>query len=137
MSIAVAPSTEFDYGTGGETTLATGYMRINEKVMSQEFWPGMPVSKNVPSALYVLAHEWGHAFPDKESARDKHVHHDAVAAGGMTRYGTVGAGAGNQNTPAEGYAEAFAEWSLTNGKTTNKAAQEYAKRFKWGERFGN
>jgi hypothetical protein len=55
----------------------------------------------------------------------------------MTRYGTVGAGRNNQNTPAEGYAEAFAEWSLTDGKTTNKAAQEYAKRFKWGERFGN
>lgn len=135
MSIAVAPSTEFGRGVGGETTLGTGYMRINERVMKQDFWPGMPVSKDVPSALYVLAHEWGHAFPDKESARDKHVHRDAIKAGGMTKYGTVGED--ERNAPAEGYAEAFAEWSLTDGKTTNKAAQEYAKRFHWEERFGN
>lgn len=135
MAIRVEPSTQFGHGVGGETTLATGYMRINEKVMQQDFWPGMPVSSGVPSALYVLAHEWGHAFPDKGAARDTHVHHDAVAAGGMSKYGTRG-GANEEGHAAEGYAEAFAEWSLTEGKTTNKAAQEYAKRFNWGERFG-
>jgi hypothetical protein len=136
LAIRVAPSTEFGWDTGGETTLGTGYIRINEKVMLQDFWPGMPVSKDVPSALYVLAHEWGHAFPDKEQARDKHAHHHAVQQGGMSRYGTQG-GDGAEGNAAEGYAEAFAEWSLSNGKTTNKAAQDYAKRFKWGERFGN
>jgi hypothetical protein len=136
LAIRVAPSDEFGWGVGGETTLGTGYIRINEKVLLQDFWPGMPVSKDVPSALYVLAHEWGHAFPSKEQARNTHVHNDAVKSGGMTRYGTHG-GKDAEGHAAEGYAEAFAEWSLSNGKTTNKAAQEYAKRFGWGERFGN
>jgi hypothetical protein len=135
LAIRVAPSSEFGWNVGGETTISTGHMRINERVMTQDIWAGMPVSKGVPSALYVLAHEWGHAFPDKDDARNKHVHKDAVAAGGMTRYGTVGDN--DHNTPAEGYAEAFAEWSLTNGQTTNPAAREYARRFKWEERFGN
>lgn len=135
MTIMVDPSDQFDWGTGGETTLSTGHMRINEKVMLQDFWPGMPVSKDVPSALYVLAHEWGHAFPEKDDARNTHVHKDAVKAGGMTRYGKEG-GEGPEGHAAEGYAEAFAEWSLTDGKTTNEAAQEYARRFHWRDRFG-
>ena len=136
MAIRVAPSSEFGWDVGGETTISTGHMRINERVLTQDFWPGMPVSKDVPSALYVLAHEWGHAFPDKNDARNTHAHQDAVSAGGMTRYGTIG-GDGAEGNAAEGYAEAFAEWSLTDGKTTNKAAQEYARRFHWGERFGS
>jgi hypothetical protein len=136
MAIRVAPSSEFGWDVGGETTISTGHMRINERVMTQDFWPGMPVSKDVPSALYVLAHEWGHAFPDKHDARNTHVHKDAVKAGGMTRYGTHG-GTDAEGHAAEGYAEAFAEWSLTDGKTTNPAAQAYAREFHWGERFGN
>lgn len=136
MAIRVAPSSEFGWDVGGETTISTGHMRINERVLKEKIWPGMPVSKDVPSALYVLAHEWGHAFPNKEDARNTHVHRDAVQAGGMTRYGTVG-GDGEEGHAAEGYAEAWAEWSLTDGKTTNPAAIEYAKRFHWEERFGN
>lgn len=134
LRIRVDPSTEFDYGVGGETTLATGYMRINEKTLRQKTWPGMPVSSTVSSNLYVLAHEWGHAFPTKEDARETHVHNAAIKAGGMSRYGT--SGIDGVLAPAEGYAEAFAEWSLSDGKTTNAAAREYARRFKWSERFG-
>ncbi len=134
LRIRVDPSTEFGYNVGGETTLATGYMRINEKTLQQKTWPGMPISSTVSSNLYVLAHEWGHAFPEKEEAREKHVHNAAIEAGGMSRYGT--SGVDGVLAPAEGYAEAFAEWSLSDGKTTNPAAQEYARRFKWGERFG-
>jgi len=136
LAIRVAPSSEFGWDVGGETTISTGHMRINERVLTQKIWPGMPISSNVPSALYVLAHEWGHAFPDKKDARNTHVHGDAVAAGGMTKYGRIG-GDGKEGNAAEGYAEAFAEWSLTDGKTTNLAALEYARRFHWEERFGN
>lgn len=136
LAIRVAPSSEFGWDVGGETTISTGHIRINERVLTQQIWPGMPVSKDVPSALYVLAHEWGHAFPDKADARNTHTHKHAVAAGGMTRYGTHG-GDGPEGHAAEGYAEAFAEWSLSNGKTTNKAAQEYALAFRWKERFGS
>jgi hypothetical protein len=128
LHILVAPSSEFEFGVGGETTLATGYMRINEAVFKRDVWPGMPVSSNVSPVMYVLAHEWGHAFPSKEDARDQTIHRHSISAGGMTRYG--------KTAPEESYAEAFAEWILTNGKTTNQAALEYAERFNWGERFG-
>lgn len=136
LAIRVAPSSEFGWDVGGETTISTGHMRINERVLKQDFWPGMPVSKDVPSALYVLAHEWGHAFPNKEDARNTHTHRHAVDAGGMSRYGTHG-GVDAEGHAAEGYAEAFAEWSLSNGKTTNPAAIEYARAFGWEARFGN
>lgn len=136
MAIRVAPSSEFGWDTGGETTISTGHMRINERVIKEKIWSGMPVSKGVPSALYVLAHEWGHAFPEKADARNVEVHNHAVHLGDMSRYGTTG-GDGKEGHAAEGYAEAFAEWALSEGKTTNQAAQEYARRFHWRERFGN
>jgi hypothetical protein len=134
IRIRVGPAKEFGFNVGGETTLGTGYISINEKVLKQKTWPGMPVSSKVSSALYVLAHEWGHAVPSKEEARENHIHDAAIEAGGMTKYGTTGVN--GVLVPAEGYAEAFAEWSLTDGKTTNAAAQEYAKHFHWSERFG-
>lgn len=134
MRIQVAPSTQFQYGVGGETTVSTGSMFINENVLTREVWPGMPVSDSVSSSQYVLAHEWGHSLSTKEEAYEHEVHNHAIEAGGLTRYGT--SGADGVLAPAEGYAEAFAEWALTQGTTTNPAAIEYAKRFKWGERFG-
>jgi hypothetical protein len=128
MHINIAAASTFDSDTGGETTLATGYMRINENVIKRKTWPGMPASSDVSSALYVLAHEWGHSFPTKEEARDQAVYREAIAARGMTRYG--------KTAPEESYAEAFAEWFLTKGKTTNPAALVYAKHFGWRKRFG-
>jgi hypothetical protein len=134
MHISVGPSSQFGKGVGGETTLGTGSMFINEDVVKRDKWPaGMPASKNVDAALYVLAHEWGHSVSTPDEAREKHVHNQAVIAGGMSRYGTYGV-TGVRN-PAEGFAEAFAEWALTKGKTTNPATLEYAKHFGWRNRF--
>jgi len=135
MSVTVAPSSDFGFNVGGETTMGTGSIHINEKVLTQETWPGMPVSEKVSSSMYVLAHEWGHALSTPEEGREKHIHQTAIKAGGMTRYGT--AGANGVLAPAEGYAESFAEWALTHGETRNPAAQEYAKHFHWGDKFGS
>lgn len=134
MRIRVAASSEFGQGVGGETTLGTGSMYINENVLERDTWGGMPVSNNVSSGLYVLAHEWGHSLSTVDEAREKHVHDHAIEAGGLTRYGRTGAD--GVRAPAEGYAEAFAEWALTDGNTTNPAALVYAERFKWRDRFG-
>lgn len=135
MHISVAPPTQFETGVGGETTISTGSMFINEKYLAKnKVWAGMPVSKNVSAAQYILAHEWGHSLSTKDEADEAHTHDHAIDAGGMTHYGTSDH-AGNR-APREGYAEAFAEWSLSKGKTSNPAALVYAKKFKWGERFG-
>lgn len=134
MHINMAGSDQFDKGVGGETTIGTGSMFLNETIMRMGRWPGMPASKDVNSALYVLAHEWGHALSTLDEADDKHTHRHAIDAGGMTRYGRTGSD--GVLAPREGYAEAFAEWALTEGKTTNAAARVYAEKYKWGERFG-
>lgn len=134
MHINVSPRGKFDRGVGGETTLGTGYMNINEDVALQRTWPGMPISKQVSSARYVMAHEWGHSIDGPEKARETEVHNHAIEVGGLTTYGRTGAD--GVRAPAEGYAESFAEWALSLGKTTNKAALEYAEHFHWGERFG-
>jgi hypothetical protein len=135
MHINVVPSTELEFGVGGETTLSTGYMRINERTLRQKTWAsGMPISSKVASALYVLAHEWGHALSTKDEADDHHTHDHALESGGMTKYGSKDHN--GKKVPREGYAEAFAEWALSEGKTTNPAALVYAEKFHWGERFG-
>jgi hypothetical protein len=129
-----APHT-FGEGVGGETTQGTGDMRINESVLTRKAWPGMPVSSSVTPSQYVLAHEWGHVIATPTEAKNKEVHRAAIDAGGLTGYGIRGVT--GVLAPAEGYAEAFAEWSLTDGKTKNKAAIIYANRSRWGEKYGS
>jgi hypothetical protein len=135
MRIHVAPSDQFGRGVGGETTISTGSMFVNERYLDRDrVWRGMPISSEFTASQYILAHEWGHSLSTKDEADEAHTHNHAIEAGGMTTYGTH-----DHNgvlTPREGYAEAFAEWSLSRGKTTNPATLVYAERFKWGERFG-
>lgn len=128
VAMSVDPSFEFDKGVGGETTPGTGHVRINEAVLADKHWPGMPVSTEVTASQYVLAHEWGHVT-SSDNAKDRTVHRAAIDAGGLTRYGI--AGATGVLAPEEGYAEAFAEWTLTAGQTTNPAAIVYADKNGW------
>lgn len=135
MAITIEGKGEFGNMVGGETTLNTGSMRLNEAVFeSGRKWnSGMPSQASVPASKYVLAHEWGHSLSTKEQADNRTVHRKAIDSGELSRYGT--AGVTGVLAPREGYAEAFAEWSLTNGKTTNAAAKAYADEFGWGEKF--
>jgi len=134
VHISVDPESSFGRGVGGETTPGTGHIRVNEKSLNEKTWSGMPASADVTSSQYVLAHEWGHVVSTPEEAKNKSVHREAIDVGGLTRYGI--AGADGVLAPAEGYAESFAEWSLTDGTTDNAAAKVYAKKFGWGEKFG-
>lgn len=135
MRISVAPSSQFGRGVGGETTISTGSMFINERYLGRDQpWDGMPISSEFSASQYILAHEWGHSLSTKDEADEADTHNHAIKAGGMTKYGT--ADHGGNLTPREGYAEAFAEWALSKGKTKNPATLVYAKKFNWGERFG-
>lgn len=134
MDIAVAPSTDFKQGVGGETLLGTGAIRINAHVFGTgphapltpfgHWTGGMPAAANNSGPRYVLGHEWGHAVdvpPPVDEAMTARLQKD------LSRYG--------HENQAEAYAEAFVEWSLTGGKTTNPGAQEHAAYYKWGERW--
>lgn len=100
----------------------------------------MPASRTTTAPAFVLTHEWGHVVDvmsddyyvdNSETVINKF---DANLNGtfnrlgyrvfnSMSKYG--------QSSPAETYAEAFAEWAITGGETDNFAAKWYAKEFNW------
>jgi hypothetical protein len=104
--------------------------------------------KDVSVSKYVMAHEWGHAWETKtgkligdsgltgkgnldrfrfEMAKDKFIANSikegTLKGGFMSPYGKTGI--------SESYAEAFADFYLTNGKSSNPVVQDMAKEFKW------
>jgi len=92
----------------------------------------MPVASTgaIEQWRYGMTHEWGHLVDPQQvprtwrddaarKAQDLMYEHEAE----MTPYGM-----GHRN---EALAEAFAEWFLTQGRSTNGAAQAYAAAFGW------
>ena len=99
----------------------------------------MPSVSKVPSYIYTLTHEFGHTR-DYRGSGGHHFqgHHDHLEDGHdhnhdddiLHEHGGHMSGYGRTN-PAESYAEAFAEWVNTDGKTDNPAVRAYAERFNW------
>jgi hypothetical protein len=98
--------------------------------------------KTSSNAEYLIAHEWGHAIQSKfdNNLLSKGIATSVVSEtfnnsvklgiskgvgkkGSMSKYG-------NKNN-FESYAEGFADFYLTNGKSSNAVTQELAKEFKW------
>ena len=80
----------------------------------------------------VVIHEMGH-INDKqmrrESGRSEHMMNVMDAA---TEWGTSSRmSAYGRSSDVEGYAEAFAEWTATGGKTNNQAVLDYGEMFGW------
>jgi hypothetical protein len=80
-----------------------------------DFMPSAPSKGN--GIKYVLAHEWGHVVDSRSD--DKVTNH----TDGMSEYG--------KSHPREGFAEAFADNYVTNGKSTNPATKAYAEEEGW------
>jgi hypothetical protein len=79
---------------------------------------------------YVVTHEYGHVhhftgFNGSPLPRTKMqaVFDNSTVQKALSKYGRTNA--------YEGYAEAFSEWALTSGETTNLAARIYAESFSW------
>lgn len=85
----------------------------------------MPAFTKTPPTRYILAHEWGHTIslvhPDQMADAYETVRAGKVT--GMSEYGL--------EDMQEAFAEAFAEWFITEGKTRNPAARYYALKFGW------
>jgi hypothetical protein len=96
----------------------------------------------VPVSKYTMAHEWGHAWESKQlkmanvSGRErlrfdinrdvnlqKAIKEGTSKGGFMSDYG--------KTANAESYAEAFADFYLSNGEPLNAVTEEMAKVFKW------
>lgn len=85
----------------------------------------MPSAKGAGRVRYAIAHEYGHAIMQKNQSNAAAQAMYAEHKGDLSVYG--------KHDNKEAYAEAFAEWHLTNGKTDNPAVRAYAKKFGWGK----
>lgn len=112
----------------GETETYSGRIRLSSFTLTEGPAPKgstqwMPTAQRVPNAEYTLAHEWGHAV-SKSWDDDRKL--GTLWNGNdpnMSDYG--------RTSPYEAQAEAFAEWYLTNGKTTNSTVLKYATTYGW------
>lgn len=87
------------------------------------------------TARYLISHEYGHTMDNLRSGSsgtspsmraaysDIMKRHKAGEATGLSEYG--------RSQPAEAYAETFAEWHMSGGKTTSPAAQHFARLYGW------
>lgn len=112
--------------------------RLFEKVYPASYFQTgdkhfMPVADQAHGIEYVLAHEWGHAIegdPGAQTARAVEGKATLLSMYRKFKYDDDLSGYGGTSTH-EAYAESFAEWWLTRGRTTNPVAQAYAREFDW------
>lgn len=140
-------------GVGGETLFPTAQMTINQDSFSKNpadyGRPGhfYPNQRRVPVTEWVITHEWGHVITPTHSflemAQTQATMHPMLwrmafknqypdssdldfwdsRAGRMPVYAA--------SDPGEAYAEAFAEWVTTGGRTNNQVVKDYAARYHW------
>lgn len=123
LQVNVRNPKDMPNNVAAETVHGRGFINISSDAVNNA--PGwdtshlMPAAKGVDRQTYVLTHEWGHAIDDDSKQLLWAKHFTELSA-----YGG--------ESPREAKAEAFAEWSLSSGKTNNPAAIDYAKELGWG-----
>jgi hypothetical protein len=116
-----------DERADGQTVHGEAFIQLKGKVWREHKTAAdgfMPAQDHHERWQYTLAHEWGHAIDHADGLRQMMAAFSDDSPH-LSAYG--------ESSPREAYAEAFAEWYLTKGHTTNKAARFYAKEFGWGE----
>lgn len=125
-----------------ETIRGTGFIRLaddawderefRERVDNDPDYFMEQAQHNGP-VEYFLTHEWGHVIdyddaPGGDYKTQAHLKHQV--SGDLSEYG-FGLDPTNVHDVNEAYAEAFAEWFLSEGMTKNGAAQAYADMYQW------
>lgn len=87
----------------------------------------MPSAKKNVRA-YPLAHEWGHTLDQRRIGKANNDHNIVAKGGGLSEYGKWDS--------RESFAESFAEWHLTGGRSTNPAVQYFSETYNWGSEGG-
>lgn len=89
----------------------------------------MPVARRASGASeqwrYILAHEWGHVITPADVLDNPRKSEEMYGAN-KRHFGEYGA-----HSAVEAIGEAFAEWYLTGGETTNPGARAYARWLGW------
>jgi hypothetical protein len=103
----------------------------------------MPVGDTVPTAQYVVTHEYGHLteFAAQHTSANENMPPPATVqaafaaanrlSAGLPANSSKGLSEYGRNNAHEAYAEAFAEWTITGGKTDSAVAATYASIFGW------
>ncbi len=92
----------------------------------------MPEYKNTKNNLeYYITHEYGHVVDNRsqgfrgEVVEDRSVLDSSGSFNSLSKYG--------QASDVEAYAESYAEWSLSDGESSNEAATYFADKYGWGD----
>lgn len=101
------------------------YEKASRPLLPEKTGNFMPNAAVVPRGEYIITHEYGHVL-DNDKHFDGHAEPLWTNEQVNKDLGVYG-----QHASAEGYAEAYAEWTTSNGETTNPAAQTYAKYEGW------
>ena len=94
--------------------------------LSDQNW-NMPVRKTTSEATYVLTHEYGHITDELDDKTRNDLFIEKVRMGSFKE----GAGVYSGLNQYEAIAEAFTEWTLSDGKTTSRFTQLVASRLGW------
>lgn len=126
VNVSVVPQAHMSAeNVRGMTQRGTGRIFLSEEIFrdgAQQHDPGfMPSYKDKGVVDYTLTHEWGHA-------RDNLSDGDSIKAWGESMDGVSTYGLFSHR---EAFAEAFAEWNLSGGQTSNPSARAYAERYGW------
>jgi hypothetical protein len=123
--------------TGAFTLLGTSKITVNPKLLRPGYDQQVHFENFMPSAeqsgipAYVITHEYGHVLTPTLTEPDATYQVPAKSVDDEWSDNLFFQSVYGQSQPAEGFAEAFAEWDLTEGKTETDVAREYASRFHW------
>lgn len=117
----------------GQTNTKTHAIAISPMVFSDEAKitnnSTMPMLAKVPPVQFVAAHEWAHVVSAiNQAVYIKILEHNLPT---LYMYSMVDMSDYGMTQGWEGLAEAFAEWHLSEGKTSNLSATMFAKVLGW------
>jgi SPP1 gp7 family putative phage head morphogenesis protein len=91
----------------------------------------MPVLQTMKQWEYTLTHEWGHHIDVNDLQREKRAMQTLAINKIKTAYPDAFTSKYSGKNEKEFFAEMFAEWYGTGGKTENQLVQAMAKEFSW------
>jgi len=111
----------------GKANIGHPEMWLSPQIFNRDTWnlsDGMPVYRTgkVTALTYVLAHEWGHTRDFRKEGTARNQRRRCPCRQALLH---------KNSNHWEDYAEAFAEWYLSEGKTDNVAARWYAVQNRW------
>ena len=124
----------------GQATLGNANIRIAEKTVLQGQQPDpkaagafkMPALGEHAQFDYTLAHEWGHSIDVSQSVNyaSRSAQIKKVYTENKDKENAFVSGYSHENNK-EMFAEMFAEWYLSKGKSTNPVVNSFAEKFGW------